>query len=240
MRPLDACPKPGLLLSFDFDGTIHDPAESPPVPTSFFDEIRRLRETHGAVWGINTGRSMPQVIEGGYLYIAQPPLYKVARGKSEVYLKDQAAFEDYLIAMGLEGAVLRLGSGEEIAGADLATKAPGCPDQQCREGRRQPRLQPPPREDHEWHIEVQQRGGAEREGVSAPLAPGSILGFVGRKGASVPTTPPNNRARRAQRRAGSLNWHSVPTSVEDTPTAGGHPISPCPGTRRDPDPAAGA
>jgi DNA gyrase subunit B len=42
-------------------------------------------------------RQMPQLIEGGYLYIAQPPLYKVARGKSEVYLKDQAALEDYLI-----------------------------------------------------------------------------------------------------------------------------------------------
>ena len=65
-------------------------------------------------------RQMPQVIEGGFLYIAQPPLYKVARGKSEVYLKDQAALEDYLIEMGVEGAVLRLGSGEEIAGADLA------------------------------------------------------------------------------------------------------------------------
>ena len=65
-------------------------------------------------------RQMPQVIEGGYLYIAQPPLYKVARGKSEVYLKDQAALEDYLVQMGIEGAVLRLGSGEEIAGADLA------------------------------------------------------------------------------------------------------------------------
>ena len=64
-------------------------------------------------------RQMPQVIEGGFLYIAQPPLYKVARGKSEVYLKDQAALEDYLIEMGVEGAVLRLGSGEEIAGADL-------------------------------------------------------------------------------------------------------------------------
>ena len=63
---------------------------------------------------------MPEVIEGGYLYIAQPPLYKVARGKSEVYLKDQAALEDYLIQMGVEGAVLRLGSGEEIVGADLA------------------------------------------------------------------------------------------------------------------------
>ncbi|NUB44895.1 DNA topoisomerase (ATP-hydrolyzing) subunit B [Fertoebacter nigrum] len=65
-------------------------------------------------------RQMPQVIEGGYLYIAQPPLYKVARGKSEVYLKDQAALEDYLVQMGVDGAVLRLGSGEEIGGADLA------------------------------------------------------------------------------------------------------------------------
>ena len=65
-------------------------------------------------------RQMPQVIEGGFLYIAQPPLYKVARGKSEVYLKDQAALEDYLIEMGVEGAVLRLGNGEEIAGADLS------------------------------------------------------------------------------------------------------------------------
>ncbi len=65
-------------------------------------------------------RQMPALIEGGYLYIAQPPLYKVARGKSEVYLKDQSALEDYLIQMGVDGAVLRLGSGEEIAGADLA------------------------------------------------------------------------------------------------------------------------
>ncbi len=64
-------------------------------------------------------RQMPEIIEGGYLYIAQPPLYKVSRGKSEVYLKDQAALEDYLIQMGVEGAVLRLASGEEIAGADL-------------------------------------------------------------------------------------------------------------------------
>ena len=65
-------------------------------------------------------RQMPALIEGGYLYIAQPPLYKVSRGKSEVYLKDQAALEDYLIEMGVEGAVLRLGDGQEIAGADLA------------------------------------------------------------------------------------------------------------------------
>ncbi len=65
-------------------------------------------------------RQMPQVIEGGFLYIAQPPLYKVARGKSEVYLKDQAALEDYLVAQGTDGAVLRLGTGEAISGADLA------------------------------------------------------------------------------------------------------------------------
>ncbi|MFN3994195.1 MAG: DNA topoisomerase (ATP-hydrolyzing) subunit B [Tabrizicola flagellatus] len=65
-------------------------------------------------------RQMPQLIEGGYLYIAQPPLYKVARGKSEVYLKDQSALEDYLIEMGTEGAVLRLTDGQEIAGNDLA------------------------------------------------------------------------------------------------------------------------
>ncbi|KFI29000.1 DNA topoisomerase (ATP-hydrolyzing) subunit B [Paenirhodobacter enshiensis] len=64
-------------------------------------------------------RQMPEVIEGGYLYIAQPPLYKVTRGKSEVYLKDQAAFDDYLIHQGVEGTRLRLGDGQEIAGADL-------------------------------------------------------------------------------------------------------------------------
>ncbi|MDO5368997.1 DNA topoisomerase (ATP-hydrolyzing) subunit B [Paracoccus sp. (in: a-proteobacteria)] len=65
-------------------------------------------------------RQMPELIEAGHLYIAQPPLYKVARGRSEVYLKDQAALEDYLIQQGIEGTSLRLGSGEEISGADLA------------------------------------------------------------------------------------------------------------------------
>ncbi|TYB84912.1 DNA topoisomerase (ATP-hydrolyzing) subunit B [Oceaniovalibus sp. ACAM 378] len=65
-------------------------------------------------------RQMPEIIENGYLYIAQPPLYKVARGKSEVYLKDQAALEDYLVDQGVEGAMLRLETGEEIIGADLA------------------------------------------------------------------------------------------------------------------------
>ena len=64
-------------------------------------------------------RQMPQIIEGGYLYIAQPPLYKVSRGKSEQYLKDERALEDYLIENGLDDSVLRLANGEERAGADL-------------------------------------------------------------------------------------------------------------------------
>ena len=64
-------------------------------------------------------RQMPQLIENGHLYIAQPPLYKVSRGRSEVYLKDQAEMDDYLVQQGIEGAFLRQGNGEEISGQDL-------------------------------------------------------------------------------------------------------------------------
>jgi DNA gyrase subunit B len=64
-------------------------------------------------------RQMPELIERGHLYIAQPPLYKVARGKSEQYLKDERALEDYLIESGLDEAVMRVHSGEERAGSDL-------------------------------------------------------------------------------------------------------------------------
>ncbi|HEY2531639.1 MAG TPA: DNA topoisomerase (ATP-hydrolyzing) subunit B [Xanthobacteraceae bacterium] len=64
-------------------------------------------------------RQMREVIDGGHLYIAQPPLYKVVRGKSQQYLKDGPALEDYLIDTGLEETVLRLHSGEERAGPDL-------------------------------------------------------------------------------------------------------------------------
>lgn len=52
------------VLSFDFDGTMHHPVDDPPVPDLFFTEITRIREQYGAVWGINTGRSMRHVVEG--------------------------------------------------------------------------------------------------------------------------------------------------------------------------------
>lgn len=54
-------------------------------------------------------RQMPQLIEKGYLYIAQPPLYKVKRGSSETYLKNDAALDEYLLAGGLDDAALQGG-----------------------------------------------------------------------------------------------------------------------------------
>src|SRR5438445_2367273 len=64
-------------------------------------------------------RQMRELIDRGHLYIPQPPLYKVTRGKSEQYLKDERALEDYLINTGLEDGVFRLYSGEHRAGEDL-------------------------------------------------------------------------------------------------------------------------
>ena len=65
-------------------------------------------------------RQMPQLIENGHLFIAQPPLYKVSRGRSEVYLKDDAALDDYLEEAGLEGLVLDTPEGQR-SGNDLKT-----------------------------------------------------------------------------------------------------------------------
>jgi DNA gyrase subunit B len=63
-------------------------------------------------------RQMRSLIDRGHLFIAQPPLYKITRGKSEQYLKDERALEDYLIDTGLEDSVLKLASGEHRAGED--------------------------------------------------------------------------------------------------------------------------
>lgn len=65
-------------------------------------------------------RQMPEVIERGHLYIAQPPLYKVRRGSSETYLKNEKALGDYLVATGLEDMVLTLHDGSQRAGPDLS------------------------------------------------------------------------------------------------------------------------
>lgn len=64
-------------------------------------------------------RQMPELIDAGHLFIAQPPLYKASRGKSHVYLKDERALEEYLVDSTLDGATFRTSEGVERAGADL-------------------------------------------------------------------------------------------------------------------------
>ncbi|MEL7239889.1 MAG: toprim domain-containing protein, partial [Planctomycetota bacterium] len=64
-------------------------------------------------------RQMPEIIRRGHLYIAQPPLYKIARGKSEQYVIDERALEDYLYREGVADASLTLDGGEVVFGADL-------------------------------------------------------------------------------------------------------------------------
>jgi DNA gyrase subunit B len=65
-------------------------------------------------------RQMPELLERGHVFIAQPPLFKVKRGQSEMYLKNEPALEDHLVASGLDDAVLKLARGDDRAGADLA------------------------------------------------------------------------------------------------------------------------
>ncbi len=64
-------------------------------------------------------RQMRELIDGGYLYIAQPPLFKAAKGKSAIYLKDERALDDHLIDSGLEGAAFRLGDDSAQSREDL-------------------------------------------------------------------------------------------------------------------------
>jgi DNA gyrase subunit B len=64
-------------------------------------------------------RQMPEIVERGHLYIAQPPLYKVSRGKSEVYLKDDRALDDYLLNAGTSDLVVTDANGAQYAGEAL-------------------------------------------------------------------------------------------------------------------------
>lgn len=66
-------------------------------------------------------RQMPQLIERGYLYIAQPPLYKLSKGKTARYLKDDRELEAHIIESGTHDAVLTLGNGAQMAGQDLVS-----------------------------------------------------------------------------------------------------------------------
>ena len=68
-------------------------------------------------------RQMPELIEAGYLYIAQPPLYRAKRGQSETYLKDDKELDDYLTRNGSEGATLHLSNGSSLVGSDLVSLA---------------------------------------------------------------------------------------------------------------------
>nr|WP_295113145.1 DNA topoisomerase (ATP-hydrolyzing) subunit B [uncultured Caulobacter sp.] len=71
-------------------------------------------------------RQMPQLIERGYIYIAQPPLYKAAKGKSSRYLKDDAEMDAFLVDEGVDGAELDLSSGERMTGQDLLALVQMC------------------------------------------------------------------------------------------------------------------
>src|SRR5580700_2224703 len=64
-------------------------------------------------------RQMPEIIENGYLYIAQPPLYRVRRGKKDQYLKDQASLDRFFLEQGVEGLAVRSSKGPTLTGEPL-------------------------------------------------------------------------------------------------------------------------
>ena len=88
MKPLPPLEQPRHLLSFDFDGTLHDPAATPTVPPAIFELLESLREDHQASWGINTGRNIEYLIEdlekSGFPFL---PDWVVARER-EIHLCD--------------------------------------------------------------------------------------------------------------------------------------------------------
>ena len=71
-------------------------------------------------------RHMRPLVDAGYLYIAQPPLFRAKQGKSEVYLKDQLALDDYLIESGIKDVSLSIGDNETIYGEDLKISVEKC------------------------------------------------------------------------------------------------------------------
>ena len=71
-------------------------------------------------------RHMRPLVDAGYLYIAQPPLFRAKQGKSEVYLKDQPALDDYLVASGIKDVSLSIGQNETIYGEDLKQSVEKC------------------------------------------------------------------------------------------------------------------
>jgi DNA gyrase subunit B len=68
-------------------------------------------------------RQMPELLEKGFLYVAQPPLFRARKGKKDLYLKDQSALDRYLVENGVDGLVLRSTSGLEISGVPLLNLA---------------------------------------------------------------------------------------------------------------------
>jgi len=64
-------------------------------------------------------RQMPELVDNGYLYIAQPPLLKIGKGKNEVYLKDETEFNDFILKRFCENKILNTGSGEKVSGHKL-------------------------------------------------------------------------------------------------------------------------
>ena len=88
MKPLPPLDQPRHILSFDFDGTLHNPAASPTVPTALFGLLERLRGSHQASWGINTGRNIEYLVEdlekSGFPFL---PDWVVARER-EIHICD--------------------------------------------------------------------------------------------------------------------------------------------------------
>ncbi len=88
MKSLPPPPLPSAVISLDFDGTLHNPASEPPVPPEFFSLLRELRTEQHVIWGINTGRSLPQMVDGflesGFPFL---PDWVVARER-EIYFPD--------------------------------------------------------------------------------------------------------------------------------------------------------